>query len=44
MVHRHFMILSYTCTLAFVTIRLIYELPDSWFGFIENNEVLRTNF
>lgn len=43
-VHRHFMILSYTCTLAFITIRLIYELPDSWFGFIESNEVLRTNF
>ena len=42
--HRHFMILSYTCTLAFVTIRLIYELPDSWFGFIESNEAVRTNF
>lgn len=43
-VHRHFMMLSYTCTLAFVTIRLVYELPGAWFGFIENNEVLRTNF
>ncbi len=41
--HREFMIRGYTCALAFVIVRVIGELPISWWGsFAQQPEVLYT--